>query len=853
MAAVGAEFWPHSHSEMSERIRRHDWGATALGTPDAWPASLRLLLDTILEAPLPMCILWGDQAQQLYNDAHAALIGDRHPAELGQPACHRWGATWTLLEPACDTARRGEPRVLRNQQLVIERDGAPVEAWFDLALSPIRNASHGIGGLLLCLSETSERVRTETRLSQTALHYKLSAEVHRASEQRLQLALEASDLIGIWDWAIQASEIPAGAELSRILPVAQSGPNGLSSEAFFDHVHPDDVPRLRAALERCIVERGTLDERYRLRSDDGVTRWALARGRCHCDEQGWPQRFPGAVMNITGQQASEDALRQSEAELKMVTDALPVLIGYVDAEERFRFNNRYYSDWFGHSTEWLLGKTAREVLGERGYAERQTSIRDALAGRDVTFEAHSPHRDGEARRMLVHYLPRRDGQGNVLGFFVMALDVTERWRAEQALRELNETLESRIQDRTQALAEVYERLLKEMASREQAQEALRQAQKMEAVGQLTGGIAHDFNNMLTGIIGGLDLIQRYIQSGRHGETQRFIDAAVTSANRAAALTHRLLAFARRQPLNLKRVELNQLIESMHDLLSRTLGSHIHIRNQLQQGLWPVSSDENQLESALLNLVINARDAMADGGTLLLETRNVELYRQGDVGDLAAGRYVILCLTDTGCGMSPKVLASVFEPFFTTKPIGQGTGLGLSMVYGFTRQAGGHIQIASEPGEGTQVSLYLPVFEDQGVSVAPAGEDDGPLQAQQGETVLVVEDDPAVRLLVIDVLQMLGYQTLEAADGNAAIRLLESTPTIDMLVTDVGLPGMNGRQLADVARQHRPDLPVLFMTGYAKQAASADFLEPGMDMISKPFNLDALAKRVRDMLADSDQR
>ncbi len=394
-----------------------------------------------------------------------------------------------------------------------------------------------------------------------------------------------------------------------------------------------------------------------------------------------------------------------------------------------------------------------------------------------------------------------------------------------------------------------------MASREQAQEALRQAQKMEAVGQLTGGIAHDFNNMLTGIIGGLDLIQRYIQSGRHGETQRFIDAAVTSANRAAALTHRLLAFARRQPLNLKRVELNQLIESMHDLLSRTLGSHIQIRNQLQERLWPVSSDENQLESALLNLVINARDAMADGGTLLLETRNTELQRQGEVGDLPAGRYVILCLTDSGCGMSAKVLASVFEPFFTTKPIGQGTGLGLSMVYGFTRQAGGHIQIASEPGEGTQVSLYLPVFEEQSAAAVAttAMEPEGTLHAKQGETVLVVEDDPAVRLLVIDVLQMLGYQALEAADGNAAIRILESTPAIHMLVTDVGLPGMNGRQLADVARQQHPGLPVLFMTGYAKQAASADFLEPGMDMISKPFNLDALAKRVRDMLAENDQR
>ncbi|EWC43307.1 PAS domain-containing protein [Stutzerimonas stutzeri] len=852
MAAVGAGPWPHSQSEMSERIRRHPWGETALGCSATWPQSLRLLLETILDAPLPMCILWGDQALQLYNDAHAALLGDRHPAELGQPACHRWGATWELLDPACDRARRGEARILRNQRLALERDGQLVEAWFDLALSPIRDAP-GIGGLLLCLSETSERVRTETRLSRTALHYKLSAEAHRISGQRLQLALEASNLIGIWDWDLASSDLPEDAELLRIVPVERSGPTGLRTEDFFDHVHPEDRPRLQAALAHCIARGGDLEQRYRLRKPDGETHWALARGRRHCDEDGRPQRFPGAVMNITQQQASEDALRQNEAELKMITDALPVLIGYIDTAERFRFNNRYYSDWFGHPIEWLRGKTARAVLGEKVYAERRESIRAALAGQDVIFEASSLHRDGQPRRMLVHYLPRRDAQDKVLGFFVMSLDVTERWRAEQALRELNETLESRIQERTQALAEVYERLLREMASREQAQDALRQAQKMEAVGQLTGGIAHDFNNMLTGIIGGLDLIQRYIQSGRHGETQRFIEAAVTSANRAAALTHRLLAFARRQPLNLRRVELNQLIDSMHDLLSRTLGCHIHIRNQLQDGLWPVSSDENQLESALLNLVINARDAMPDGGDLLLETRNVELRQQGEVGELAPGRYVILRLTDSGCGMSAKVLASVFEPFFTTKPIGQGTGLGLSMVYGFTRQAGGHVQIASEPDQGTQVSLYLPVFDDLAEAAPPSGETEGPLRAQQGETVLVVEDDPAVRLLVIDVLRMLGYQALEAADGNAAVRILEDAAAIDLLVTDVGLPGMNGRQLADIARQQHPGLPVLFMTGYARQAANPDFLEPGMDMIGKPFNLDALAKRVRDMLAKNDQR
>jgi len=538
---------------------------------------------------------------------------------------------------------------------------------------------------------------------------------------------------------------------------------------------------------------------------------------------------------------------------------LPIGVSFIDPHGNTLLSNPKYDEYVPNrkipsaaperARRWVGLDSQGQVIPPSHYVGARALRGEQVNGQDYRYY---PEEGGE-RWLRLSGVPLYDHAEQLMGAAVVIIDVDAERRNEVMLRQFNHALEHEVDLRTQALQEALDRLTVEIQERNHAEELLRHSQKMEAVGQLTGGIAHDFNNMLTGIIGGLDLIQRYIQSGRHGETQRFIDAAVTSANRAAALTHRLLAFARRQPLNLKRVELNQLIESMHDLLSRTLGSHIHIRNQLQQGLWPVSSDENQLESALLNLVINARDAMADGGTLLLETRNVELYRQGDVGDLAAGRYVILCLTDTGCGMSPKVLASVFEPFFTTKPIGQGTGLGLSMVYGFTRQAGGHIQIASEPGEGTQVSLYLPVFEDQGVSVAPAGEDDGPLQAQQGETVLVVEDDPAVRLLVIDVLQMLGYQTLEAADGNAAIRLLESTPTIDMLVTDVGLPGMNGRQLADVARQHRPDLPVLFMTGYAKQAASADFLEPGMDMISKPFNLDALAKRVRDMLADSDQR
>lgn len=835
---------------MGERIRQYEWQTTELGSPAGWPAELRLLVDTLLDAPLPMCILWGSNGVQLYNDAHARLIGRRHPDELGSPACHRWGATWELLAPACDSARRGEARLLHNRHMLIERDDEVQDAWFDMALSPIRDRQGAIAGLLLCLSETSERMRSEARLSQTAMRYKLSAEAYRLSEHRLQLALEASDLIGIWDWDVQAGTPCESVELLSHLPQEQyrGQQPGFAVQPFVAHIHPDDRARVVAAMQQCMAGNGVFAERYRIQDGENRSRWAYARGRCHYDDEGRVLRFPGAVMDISRQHASEEALRKSEAEVKLITDALPLLIGYIDDQERFRFNNRYYEDWFGYSPEWLRGKTVREVLGERGYALRRDNIRAALAGEDIIFEAYSPHRDGQPRHSLVHYLPRRDASGKVLGFFVMALDVTERWRAEQALRELNETLESRIQERTEALAEVYERLLKEMASREQAQDALRQAQKMEAVGQLTGGIAHDFNNMLTGIIGGLDLIQRYIQSGRHNETQRFIDAAVTSANRAAALTHRLLAFARRQPLNLKQVELNALIDSMHDLLIRTLGSHIQIEAHLQADLWPAYSDDNQLESALLNLVINARDAMPDGGTLRISTSNVLLERSRQVGDLAAGRYVTLNVIDSGCGMTPKVLASAFEPFFTTKPIGQGTGLGLSMIYGFARQAGGHLQITSEPGAGTEVRLYLPTAD--AAPLAPQADGGGAvLRAEQGETVLVVEDDPAVRLLVLDVLEMLGYHALEAAEGNAAVPILESAQRIDLLVTDVGLPGMNGRQLADVARQHRAQLPILFMTGYAEQAASSGFLDSGMDMISKPFTIEQLAQQIRAMLPE----
>ena len=342
---------------------------------------------------------------------------------------------------------------------------------------------------------------------------------------------------------------------------------------------------------------------------------------------------------------------------------------------------------------------------------------------------------------------------------------------------------------------------------------------MEAVGQLTGGIAHDFNNLLTGIVGSLDLLQTRLNQGRTENVARYINAAMTSANRAAALTHRLLAFARRQPLIPKSVDVNQLVVSLEDLLRRTIGETIDLEIAASDGLWDTLCDPNQLESALLNLAINARDAMPDGGKLTIATTNARIDSiTADTPALAPGDYICIDVTDTGVGMSAEVAARAFDPFFTTKPIGQGTGLGLSMIYGFARQSNGHATIDSKLGQGTSVKLYLPRHQGDALSNTP--QRSGPEHAATGETVLVVEDEPVVRGVILEMLRDQGYRTLEAVDGPSGLRILRRDERIDLLVTDVGLPGMNGRQLADQARETRPDLKILFITGYAESVAIA---------------------------------
>ena len=409
-------------------------------------------------------------------------------------------------------------------------------------------------------------------------------------------------------------------------------------------------------------------------------------------------------------------------------------------------------------------------------------------------------------------------------------------QSELRLQNTLETLEQQVEERTAQLRH--------------NEEVLRQSQKMEAVGQLTGGIAHDFNNMLTGIIGSLELLRRRLARGRTEDLDSLIDLGVTSANRAAGLTHRLLAFSRRQSLDSKPVEMNNLVISMGELLQRSINESIRLEMQLSEHLWVAEADPNQLESALLNLVINARDAMPDGGKLVVGTANQQLDARFTEAhsNLKPGDYVVLSVTDNGCGMPQSTISRAFDPFFTTKPIGQGTGLGLSMIYGFSKQSRGHVAIQSEVGQGTTVSLFLPRFGGDLPRDNPVDRQH-PLFAQNGETVLIVEDDPAVRVLVSTVLSELGYAFVEAGDAAAALPVLDSGQRIDLMISDVGLPGMNGRQLAEIGRQHRPGLKVLFITGYAEHAAvRGGFLDPGMQMITKPFTFDLLTAKVREMIS-----
>ena len=811
--------------EMGALTRAYDWSANPLGTPEHWPQSLRTALRILLNTNHPMFIWWGPKLIQFYNDAYRQTMGpERHPSALGQGGRECWAEIWHVIGPQIEQVMGGGGATWHENQLVpVTRHGKLEQVYWTYGYSPI-DEGDSVGGVLVVCRDVTKAYLSAVALREREAELARVQQIGRIGGFEVDLTTGFSNRRSPEYLLIHGLPLDAANE---------------SHEDWVRRIHPEDREATEKKFRDAVA--GTVRDytvRYRIiRPSDGETRWISVKSTIERDEQGRAIRLVGAHTDVTEQVMAEQALRQSEERYRKLADQLSELNATLAqrVEEKTRERDRIWNVsqdlfvvadrngvWRTVNPAWTrtLGWSEAELLNrtsewlehpDDGGMTRAQVNRLGVNEATVRFESRFRHKDGSYRWLSWTGVPDQDR------IYAVARDVT----AEKAAAERLKVTE----------------------------EALLQSQKMEAVGQLTGGIAHDFNNLLTGIVGSLDLLQTRLNQGRTDNVARYIDAAMTSANRAAALTHRLLAFARRQPLIPKSVDANQLVVSLEDLLRRTIGETIDLAIAAADDLWFTLCDPNQLESALLNLAINARDAMPDGGKLTMTTSNARI--EGVTADspaLSPGDYVCISVTDTGTGMSAEAAARAFDPFFTTKPIGQGTGLGLSMIYGFARQSDGHVTIDSKLGRGTSVRLYLPrhrgEIAPQFASAATTAE-----HAATGETVLIVEDEPVVRAVIVEMLGEQGYRTLEAIDGPSGLRILRTNARIDLLVTDVGLPGMNGRQLADQARETRPGLKVLFITGYAESVAISDgFLQPGMEMITKPFDLDNLSRRIRAMVS-----
>jgi PAS domain S-box-containing protein len=810
--------------EMGRLTRAFDWAHTPMGPSAQWPQSLRTALRILLNTNHPMFIWWGPELIQFYNDAYSRTMGpERHPSALGQRGRDCWAEIWPIISPQIDQVMSGGGATWHENQLIpVTRHGKLTPVYWTYSYSPIDDVD-GIGGVLVVCSDVTDQ--------------NLAANVLREREAELARVQQIGQIGGL------EVDLRTGFRNRRSPEylIVHGLPPDAANETHEDwvrRIHPEDRVATEQKFRDAVLSNARdYTVQYRIiRPSDSAVRWISVRSFIERDETGKPIRLVGAHTDVTDQVMAEQALRQSEegsrklaaklAELNATLEQRVLektrerdriwnvsqdLLLVADSDGIWRTVNPAWTRTLGWDEADLLNRTSDWLEHPDDVARTRREVEKLRLGRPtVRFENRFRHKDGTYRWLSWTAVPDRQQ------LYAVARDVTAEKAASERLKA--------------------------------TEEALRQSQKMEAVGQLTGGIAHDFNNLLTGIVGSLDLMQTRLNQGRTENVGRYIDAAMTSANRAAALTHRLLAFARRQPLIPKSVDANALVVSLEDLLRRTIGERLDLEIVAAADLWLTICDPNQLESALLNLAINARDAMPDGGKLTIATSNIVIAAlNADAPALAPGDYICIVVTDTGTGMSPDVVARAFDPFFTTKPIGQGTGLGLSMIYGFARQSNGHVGIDSRPGHGTSVRLYLPRHHGKVAIAAPdSGHDEE--QAATGETVLVVEDEPVVRGVVIEMLHDQGYRVLEAVDGPSGLRVLREEARIDLLVTDVGLPGMNGRQLADQARETRPDLKILFITGYAESAAIAEgFLQPGMEMITKPFDLDNLSRRIRAMV------
>jgi signal transduction histidine kinase/PAS domain-containing protein len=843
--------------KMGALLREHDWSRTPLGPLATWPQTLRTTVGLVLHSVVPIVLLWGEDGIMIYNDAYSVFAGGRHPILFGSKVREGWPEVADFNDNVMKVGLAGGTLAYKDQELTLYRNGAPEQVWMNLDYSPAPDERGNPAGVIAIVVETTARVLAERR---------------QAAERERQRAIfqQMPGFVGVLTGpdhvfeyvndayvAISGPRTFVGRSVREVFPELE----GQGFYELLDRVYATGQPfRAQAMPIRLVAENEDryIDLLYEPIRNDGREVTGIFVGGYDVTDRVRAEARRETLARLTDKlhdltNPDDIAFTASEI-LGRALRVSRVGYGAIDPDAE---TLEVVRDWIGPGVETLAGVLPLRVYGsfidslKRGEFiaisdvekdDRTINAADALKSRSARSFVNVPTLE-HGRLVAVLFINDADVRAWSPEDLALIHEVAartrvavERSRNEAALRNLNATLQNRI---AAALAE--------QATME---ETLRQSQKMEAVGQLTGGLAHDFNNLLAGISGSLEIMQSRVRQGRVNDVERYTTAAQGAVKRAAALTHRLLAFSRRQTLEPKPTDVNQLVADMQDIIQRTVGPTIAFEFVGLSGLWPTLVDHSQLENSLLNLCLNARDAMPNGGQIIVETANKWLdARAARQHDMPEGQFMSLSVTDTGVGMPPDVAARAFEPFFTTKPTGEGTGLGLSMVYGFARQSGGQVRIYSEVGEGTTVCIYLPRFYGE------LARDDEPAKAanmspsSNSETVLVVDDEPTVRMLISDILEELGYVAIEAADSVAGLKVLQSDARIDLLVTDVGLPGgMNGRQMADAARVTRPDLKVLFITGYAENSVLGNGrLAPGMAVMTKPFPVEMMASRIKQMI------
>lgn len=809
--------------DMDQRIRAVEWEGTSFGAQAEWPQELRMALSLCLNTAFPTAVYWGDDLRLLYNDAWAPIAGEKHPWALGRMAREVWADIWHVIEPQfLDVLKNGKPFSVSDQMLPMLRGGRIQQTHWDYNFAPIFGESGNILGVFNQGHETTARLSAERAL--------------RASEERLEYALGASDTVGTWDWDLLNDRVVADARFAKLYGVpCKKAAGGAPIAEFFKAIHPGDLCAVEDAIAAAMKDGSAFSQEYRLVQEDGAHKWVVAQGRPTLAPDGTPLRFPGVCFDITERKNAEAALRDSEERFRAITNSIDQMIWSTTPDGYHDYYNQRWYDFTGVPPGSTDGEGWAGMFHPEDQDRAWSVWRHSLdSGEPYHIEYRLRHRDGQYRWVLGRAQPVRHSDGAITRWFGSCTDIQDIVDAREVLARSREQLEMEVQERTSRLME--------------AEEQLRQAQKMEAVGQLTGGVAHDFNNMLAVILGAMNLLERRLARGET-DLARYIEAAKDGANRAAALTQRLLAFSRRQPLQPEIIEPNRMVAGMSDLLTRALGEQVQVETVLAAGLWRIKADVSQLENAVLNLAVNGRDAMPGGGRLTVETANIfidEEYAQQHA--MNVGQYVMIAVTDTGTGMSGDTIAKAFEPFFTTKDVGKGSGLGLSQVFGYARQSGGHVKIYSELGHGTTVKLYLPRHygEEEVKETSPQGVDLA--RGVQGELVLVVEDDERVRRFSIEALQELGYAVVHAHSGAAALALLEDGLNPALLFTDVVMPEMTGRELASKALAKVVGLKVLYTTGYTRNAVLHNgILDSGTHLLQKPFSLEQLALKVRQVL------